>query len=150
MVRSFSTSPNFNEQNALDFVTIGNLTGGGNIGTAAATVDQYQGAFVNQTTASQAINLPQPTGATPFPGGIAKSFTVVNTGTVTFTMNGLSVYVGQAITFIFSGIEIPNQGLVWSAVSGTSITTTTSTTTTSTTTTTTSTTSTTTTTTTVF
>ena len=123
MNRSFSDSPAFQPQNFLDFVSITNLASGGAIGTAIATVDQYQGAYISQTTADQTISLPTPTGNTP------KSFWVVNTGSVAFSMGQKTVYPGTSLMAIFSGISIPNQGEEWvfGAASATITTTTTTT-----------------------
>jgi hypothetical protein len=112
------------EQNPTgNFVTVSNLASGGAIGTATATVDQYLGAMIAQTTASQTITLPAPTGNTP------KVFFVTNTGSVAFTMLQKTVYPGTSLTCIFSGVSIPNQGYIWSATGASAtLTTTTSTT----------------------
>lgn len=126
-LRQFDGSPNLVSQNFIDFLTVANLASGGSIGTAPNTVDQYQGAIVTQTTASQAITIPIPTGNCP------KMFWVVNGGTTSFTIDGVTIFVGQCIGFLFSGISVPNQGFIWSAMNaGVSLTTTTSTTTTTT------------------
>jgi len=123
MTRSFSDSPAFQPQNFLDFITVTNLASGGAIGTAIATVDQYQGAYISQTTAGQTLSLPATTGSTP------KSFWIVNTGSVSFTIGQKVVFPGTSLMAIFSGISIPNQGKVWvyGAASATITTTTTTT-----------------------
>ena len=123
MNRSFSDSPALQPQNFLDFVSIGNLTSGGAIGTAVDTVDQYQGAYISQTTASQTISLPTPSGPAP------KSFWVVNTGSVSFTIGQKVIYPGTSIMAIFSNVSIPNQGKVWVYGSASATITTTTTTT---------------------
>jgi len=123
MERTFSQEPAKQPRNFVDFLTVSNLASGGAIGTAIDTVDQYQGAFIVQTTASQTLTLPSPTGNTP------KVFFVVNSGSVAFTMNQKTVFPGTMLTFIFSGVAIPNQGYVWVS-GGASATLTTTTTTT--------------------
>ena len=108
MNRTFSDSPNFQSQNFQDVLFLGNLASGGSIGTAAATVDQYQGCSIAQSTGGQAITIPAPTGNTP------KSFYVVNTGSVSFTLLGQTVPVGSMMMCVFTGVNIPNHGYVWS------------------------------------
>jgi hypothetical protein len=129
MTHNFDYSPNLVAQNAMNFTSLGNFATGGVIGVNTATVDQYQGAFIAQTTTSQALSLPLPSYNAP------KSFFVTNTGTTSFTIGGETVYVGATVGFIYSGVNIVNQGYVWSPIMGASVTTTTTTTTTSTTTT---------------
>lgn len=123
MNRTFNDSPAFPPQNFMDLVTITNLASGGAIGTAIDTVDQYQGALIVQTTASQTLSLPSPTGDTP------KVFFVVNAGSVSFTINQKVIFPGTMVIGVYSSSAIANIGKAWtfSGISAT-ITTTTSTT----------------------
>lgn len=123
MNRTFQDSPNFPIQNFVDIITVTNLASGGAIGTAIDTVDQYQGAYVTQTTASQTITLPSPTGDTP------KVFFLCNTGSVSFTFDQKVIFPGTCVTCIYSSISIANQGKKWMATGiSATLTTTTSTT----------------------
>ena len=105
MTHTFSTTNQL--ENAVNFATISNLTSGGAIGTAADTTDVYQGAYVSQDTPGQTLSLPTPTGSAP------KSFWLVNTGSVSFTIGQKVIFPGTSIMAIFSNISIPNQGEVW-------------------------------------
>lgn len=107
MDRSFNDSPAFPPQNFLDFKTITNLASGGDIGTAIATVDQYQGAYLVQTTASQTVTLPTPTGDAP------KLFFLVNAGSTSFTINQKIIFPGTMVIATYSGVAIPNIGKTW-------------------------------------
>lgn len=80
------------------FATVGNIGGGGAIGTAANTVDQFRGANVAQTTAGQTLTIPSPTTATA-----NQRFVVCNTGSQSFTMLGATVAAGAALTAIWNG-----------------------------------------------
>jgi hypothetical protein len=71
-----------------NFVAISNVAGGGAIGTAAATVNVSSFFVVNQTTAGQALTLPNPTGTQ---NAYGKRATVQNNGTASFTMYGATV-----------------------------------------------------------
>src|SRR5205807_6479964 len=64
-------------------IAISNLATGGNIGTAAATVDVATSFTVNQTTASQTITIPSPTVATA-----GRVIYISNIGRASFTMLG--------------------------------------------------------------
>jgi hypothetical protein len=76
-----------------------NLTSGGAIGSAAATVDMYSVFAVTISSSGLALTLPAPTDATA--GHVVK---VLNTGaTNSFTMYGLTIGVGQQAQFIYSG-----------------------------------------------
>lgn len=77
---------------------IGDTSGGGNIGSAAATVDIGSAFNVSQTTAAQTLTLPTPTVTTA--GSIAY---VVNTGSTPFTMLGKVVTVGVGLTAMWNG-----------------------------------------------
>lgn len=79
-------------------VTIANLATGGNIGTAATTVDVKTTFNINQTTANQIITLPAPTDATS-----GRIVYVNNIGTVGFTILGSRIEAGQTSQFIWNG-----------------------------------------------
>ncbi len=79
-------------------IAITNRAAGGNIGTAAATVDVATTFNVSQTTAGQTLTLPAPTDATA--GRVAF---VNNTGSVSFTMYDSVIAAGQSNTFIWNG-----------------------------------------------
>lgn len=68
------------------------------IGTAAATVDRFHTFYIPQATGSVALTLPNPT-------AIADSHQVVvhNTGSVSFTLNGLNVDPNEAAIFHWNG-----------------------------------------------
>jgi len=79
---------------------IGNLATGGNIGTAAATVDIASSFEVTQTTAGQAVTLPNPT------DGLAGDLVRVANApasTASFTMYGVKVPAGQYAEFFWDG-----------------------------------------------
>lgn len=78
--------------------TITNLATGGNIGTAATTVDIKTTFNINQTTANQIITLPSPTDTTA-----GRIVYVNNIGTVGFTILGSRVEAGQTSQFIWNG-----------------------------------------------
>jgi hypothetical protein len=94
------TGSNFINQGSTLFtaVAVSDVAGGGNIGTAAATVDIATTFNVNQTTASQTLTLPNPTTATA--GRIAF---VNNVGSASFTMYGSVIGTGKSNTFIWNG-----------------------------------------------
>lgn len=71
-------------------VAIGDLAGGGVIGTAAATVDVASGADVTQTTAAQTLTLPNPTNTTS-----GRIFVLSNSGAVAFTFATRVIGAGQ-------------------------------------------------------
>jgi hypothetical protein len=74
-------------------VAVANVALGGNIGTAAATVNVSDWFTVDQTTVGQALTLPNPTGAAAVAG---RRVTVQNIGTQPFTMYGATVNGGGA------------------------------------------------------
>jgi len=79
--------------------SIANLASGGSIGLAPNTVDQAGMFLINQTTASQTINLPNPSNAS-----IQRRATLVNVGSQAFsTASGTSVAAGKAIDQIWNG-----------------------------------------------
>jgi hypothetical protein len=90
--------PLFQDNVRLATIPIANLATGGAIGTAAATVDVASAFAVNQTTAAQSLTLPVPT--------IANAGLIVlisNVGTVSFTINGVSVPVNSTNKFTWNG-----------------------------------------------
>lgn len=81
-----------------DIVAITNKATGGSIGSAATTVDITNSITVNQTTAAQALTLPSPTDAVSVHGTI-----VMNIGTTSFTMHGVTISAGGAMNFLWNG-----------------------------------------------
>lgn len=119
MANTFSSAEKFP---SINFCTITDKDNGA-IGTAANTVDFYQGAMVAQTTGSKTLTLPSPTTDAP------TVFFVVNTGSVAFTMLQKTVYPGTCLTCIYTNVSVPNIGKTWVAAGASAtITTTTSTT----------------------
>lgn len=87
-----------NTLNVVD-VAIANVAAGGNIGTAAATVDVASSFSVNQTTANQNLTLPNPTVTTPA-GQLA---VVKNAGTAQFSMHGIVIRPTTGSVFQWNG-----------------------------------------------
>ena len=79
-------------------ITISDVAGGGDIGTAAATVDVATSFNVNQTTASQTLTLPDPTDT-----AAGRIVFVSNVGSASFTMYGDAIAAGGSSTFIWNG-----------------------------------------------
>ena len=80
---------------------IANDTDGGDIGTAAATVDQYTNFNINQTTASQTFTIPDPTDDA---GTRGKIVTINNVGSANFTIGGITVPAGSyGSAFVWTG-----------------------------------------------
>jgi hypothetical protein len=79
-------------------IAISNVAGGGNIGTAAATVDVATTFSVNQTTASQTLTLPSPTVTTA-----GRIVYVSNVGSTSFSMYSKTVATGTTEAFIWNG-----------------------------------------------
>ncbi|MCA9333196.1 hypothetical protein KDA00_04990, partial [Candidatus Saccharibacteria bacterium] len=77
---------------------VADLPSGGNIGTAAATVDVNTTFDINQTTASQTITLPTPTDTTS-----GRIVYVNNVGSASFTMYGSVISAGKSNAFIWNG-----------------------------------------------
>jgi hypothetical protein len=84
----------------LSGLSVSNIAAGGNIGTAAATVDQYTAFYIQQTTAGQVLTLPAPTSATP-----GKEATVGGgtSATQSFTMYGVVLAPGAFAKFFWDG-----------------------------------------------
>jgi hypothetical protein len=79
-------------------MNISDVAGGGNIGTAAATVDIATTFNVAQTTAGQTLSLPPPTSTTA-----GRMAFVNNTGSASFTMYGSVIATGKSNAFIWNG-----------------------------------------------
>ncbi|MDZ7744293.1 MAG: carbohydrate binding domain-containing protein [Candidatus Saccharibacteria bacterium] len=82
----------------LTAISISDRATGGNIGSAATTVDVATTFNVNQTTASQSLTLPTPTDTTS-----GRIIYVNNVGSAEFTMYGNPVSVGSSSSFIWNG-----------------------------------------------
>ena len=82
----------------LSAIAITDKPAGGNIGTAATTVDVATTFNVNQTTAGQTLTLPNPTSATG--GRIAF---VNNVGTESFAMYGVTISSARSQAYIWNG-----------------------------------------------
>lgn len=90
------------ERFILGTLPLANFSANGAIGTAAATVDIVSCLAISQTTQGITLTIPNPTVAT-----IGQQVTVLNTGTKSVTVAGLSIGVGKLANFIFAG------GLGW-------------------------------------
>jgi hypothetical protein len=77
---------------------VANLTSGGPIGTAPATVDSAAAFLVNQTTAGQTLSLP-----TPSNPAIVRTAHMVNVGSTAFTVGGVSVAPGVSHAQLWHG-----------------------------------------------
>jgi hypothetical protein len=105
-----------NDNIKLEALAVSNLPSGGNIGTAANTVDQASMFTIAQTTINQAITLPTPT--------IASNHVAIvkNTGTASFQIHGANVKAGEIAILIFqngawSSSSNPSTGNIISSVS---------------------------------
>lgn len=96
----------------LNSTSITNKASGGAIGTAAATVDQFNMFAVRQTTAGQALTFPTPSNTTSGTMGF-----VVNSGTVSFTMYGKSVPTGGLLIGVYDN-EGGTGAPAWRVASG--------------------------------
>lgn len=88
-----------NGSTLLASMAIANHGSGGNIGTAAATVDVATTFDITQTTASQTLTLPNPTVTTS--GRVAYINSLA--GNATFSMYGVNVAAGSSASFIWNG-----------------------------------------------
>ncbi len=79
-------------------LSIADLVSGGNIGTAATTVDIYTNFNLSQTTSGQTITLPNPTDTTA-----GRLVYLSNTGTTTFTLYSSTVKVGDTTAAMWDG-----------------------------------------------
>jgi len=77
-------------------IAIADIAAGGNIGTAAATVDIGTMFVVTQTTAAQVLTLPTPT-VTTFP----RMVTVTSEGAESFTIYGDVLATGDAGIYVY-------------------------------------------------
>jgi hypothetical protein len=87
-------------------ITIANLPTGGNIGTAAATVDIATTFNVNQTTSLQTLSIPAPTVTTA-----GRIIYVSNVGSVSFTMNGVLISPSNTAIFQWNGSTWTSAGI---------------------------------------
>jgi hypothetical protein len=76
---------------------LGDIPGGGSIGTAATTVDLYSSVDIAQTTAAQTMTLPNPTNTDS-----GKELSVSNTGSTAFTITA-SIASGASARFKWTG-----------------------------------------------
>jgi hypothetical protein len=81
-------------------VAIADKPTGGNIGTAATTVDVNSAFVVTQTTASQTITLPAPTAPT---GSRVVTVQNATTSTTSFTIYNSILAIGQSIDLFWNG-----------------------------------------------
>ncbi len=79
-------------------ISISNEPTGGDIGTAATTVDVATTFDVNQTTSGQTLTLPDPTITTS-----GRVVYVLNTGSVSFTMEGITIPSGYGQIYAWNG-----------------------------------------------
>jgi hypothetical protein len=81
-------------------VAVTNKASGGSIGTAATTVDITNMITVNQTTASQALTMADPTVT-----GTIRSLKVFNIGSASFTLGGVTISAGGAAEYVWDGVS---------------------------------------------
>lgn len=79
-------------------VNVANLAAGGAVGTAAATVDIASVLVLAQTTANQALTLPNPTNAQA-----GRILFVTHNGTAATTVNGIRVSPGESLMCVWDG-----------------------------------------------
>lgn len=78
-------------------VAVADVAAGGSIGTAAATVDNYDVAIISQTTANQVLSNPAPTDTSRY-----KTFRWYNAGSVAiWTTGGRFIPVGSFADFLY-------------------------------------------------
>lgn len=87
------------------FVAIADVAAGGNIGTAATTVNISSAFLVTQTTAGQTLTLPAPTATSAL-----RLAYVNNTGSTTFFMYGQIVPRGAGVLYAWNGTVWGVQG----------------------------------------
>ncbi|PID98820.1 hypothetical protein CSA80_03870 [Candidatus Saccharibacteria bacterium] len=87
-----------NGSTVLTGVALSNFTVNGPIGAASSTVDVSTTFTIPQTTAGRTLNLPAPT-----TGTVGRLAYVLNTGSVAFTMHGVSIQANKAQTYIYDG-----------------------------------------------
>ncbi|MEO6761462.1 MAG: FG-GAP-like repeat-containing protein, partial [Candidatus Saccharimonadales bacterium] len=78
---------------------ISDLPTGGNIGSAADTVDKYTSFLISQTTAGQTLSIPAPTSSTN-----GRLIYITNVGTAGYTMSGSIISPGAAAAFIWNSV----------------------------------------------
>ncbi len=84
----------------LSALAVSDLPTGGDIGTAAATVDVATTFDVSQTTAAQTLTLPDPTDTTS-----GRVVYINNIGSEAFTVYGDSIGAGESASFIWNGSD---------------------------------------------
>ncbi|MBI5357868.1 S-layer family protein [Candidatus Saccharibacteria bacterium] len=77
---------------------LGNFATGGSIGSAATTVDVDTAFTINQTTAGQTLSLPTPTNT-----AAGRLVYVLNIGSVSFTMHGVTIPSGYGQIYVWNG-----------------------------------------------
>jgi hypothetical protein len=83
----------------LQAIAITNRATGGQIGSAATTVNINSAFNVSQTTTGQILILPNPTAGVP-----SRLVSVSNTGSASFTMYGNIISVGESRLFVWTGV----------------------------------------------
>ena len=78
---------------------VGDLPSGGNIGTAAATVDIYTNFTIAQTTAGQTVTIPAPTVTTT-----GRIIYLTNVGSAGYTIGGSVASPGTTMAFIWNSV----------------------------------------------
>ena len=76
---------------------ISDLATGGNIGTAAATVDVYTNFTISQTTAGQTLTIPAPTSTTT-----GRLIYITNVGSAGYTIGGSIASPGTTMAFVWN------------------------------------------------
>jgi hypothetical protein len=92
-------------------VAITDRATGGDIGTAAATVDVATTFNINQTTVGQTITIPAPTVTTA-----GRIIYISNVGTTSFSLLGATVSAGATATLMWNGTAWTNAGADGSAI----------------------------------
>lgn len=83
-------------------LALANFAANGAIGTAAATVDLFSTATINQTTAGITVTIPTPTNT-----AFGRVFKVVNRGTQSITVGTQTIAAGTGVEFVWT------TGSVW-------------------------------------
>lgn len=86
-------------------IALANFPTGGTIGTAATTVDVASSFTINQTTAGQAVTLPNPSNAIA-----GDQISVMNIGTASVTIFGKVITTGQFAEFLWTGTAYSVEG----------------------------------------
>lgn len=94
-ITDIPNSPN----STLQAIAITNRATGGQIGSAATTVNINSAFNVSQTSTGQILILPNPTAGVP-----SRLVSVSNTGSASFTMYGNIISVGESRLFVWTGV----------------------------------------------